>query len=186
MPEKICAFCGKTFQAKGRERYCPGPHYLPCPICGKPVEIKYPSDGARNCDTCKGKHSKNKQMVPVSSTPTESTLQSMILNAPKNIPEKVETVQDEPATKSNNVVEPSIDLTGRDIRTYIGNPHGTNYFIPGHNYILEIEPPSQHKGYYVYDVTGVWDVTEDKPVDIYVPFASSKSIEHNFKKATTG
>lgn len=33
---KICQFCGKEFKANSNhQRYCKGPHYRKCPICGK-------------------------------------------------------------------------------------------------------------------------------------------------------
>lgn len=38
--EKICEYCGKHFQGHPNEKYCPGPHYKTCRICGKPYEIQ--------------------------------------------------------------------------------------------------------------------------------------------------
>lgn len=38
---KICAYCGKEFiPTSPRQKYCIGPHYGKCPICGKQMEIK--------------------------------------------------------------------------------------------------------------------------------------------------
>lgn len=38
---KICELCGKPFHPKSNtSRYCDGPHYRPCPVCGKPVLVK--------------------------------------------------------------------------------------------------------------------------------------------------
>lgn len=41
---KICAYCGKQFLPKGRnasrQKYCEGPHYTTCQVCGKQIEIK--------------------------------------------------------------------------------------------------------------------------------------------------
>lgn len=47
---KICAYCGKEFiPNSNRQKYCKGPHYGPCPICGKIVEIKDMSTGPQAC-----------------------------------------------------------------------------------------------------------------------------------------
>lgn len=38
---KICAYCGKEFiPNSSRQKYCKGPHYGKCPICGNQIEIK--------------------------------------------------------------------------------------------------------------------------------------------------
>lgn len=55
---RACKECGKMFTPKGREKYCPGPHYRPCPICGVSVLVKYLSDPPAKCDNCKGKKMK--------------------------------------------------------------------------------------------------------------------------------
>lgn len=44
-----CAICGKEFDRVGNGIYCPGPHYRPCPVCGKPVEFHSPKDPVRCC-----------------------------------------------------------------------------------------------------------------------------------------
>ena len=44
-----CKICGKEFDRVGNAIYCKGPHYRPCPVCGKPVEFKVPSDPVRCC-----------------------------------------------------------------------------------------------------------------------------------------
>lgn len=37
---KNCAYCGKEFEAVSKkQKYCKGPHYATCPICGKVFEI---------------------------------------------------------------------------------------------------------------------------------------------------
>ena len=36
--KKICKCCGKEFETNSPQKlYCNGEHYLPCPVCGKPV-----------------------------------------------------------------------------------------------------------------------------------------------------
>ena len=49
---KICKFCGKEFLPRTfRQVYCDGPHYKPCPVCGKLVLIKTPRDPAVTCSS---------------------------------------------------------------------------------------------------------------------------------------
>ena len=44
-----CVVCGKLFDRVGNGVYCPGPHYRPCPVCGKPVEFRRPKEPVRCC-----------------------------------------------------------------------------------------------------------------------------------------
>ena len=44
-----CKICGKMFERVGNGVYCPGPHYRPCPVCGKPVEFHSPADPVKCC-----------------------------------------------------------------------------------------------------------------------------------------
>ena len=38
---KYCELCGKEFQTRNpRAKYCKDDHYIPCPVCGKPVRVK--------------------------------------------------------------------------------------------------------------------------------------------------
>lgn len=47
-----CELCGRIFYSTSNTaRYCDGPHYRPCPVCGKPVEIKDPSVPPVSCST---------------------------------------------------------------------------------------------------------------------------------------
>ena len=47
---KKCAYCGKEFQTtSSRQIYCNDIHYGPCPVCGKPVEIKEMYIGPQAC-----------------------------------------------------------------------------------------------------------------------------------------
>lgn len=52
--KKICKECGKEFEASNaRQQYCSRQHFRPCPVCGKPVAIKYLSDPTPKCSDCK-------------------------------------------------------------------------------------------------------------------------------------
>ena len=44
-----CKICGKEFDRIGNGVYCAGPHYRPCPVCGKPVEFSKPSEPYKCC-----------------------------------------------------------------------------------------------------------------------------------------
>ena len=44
-----CMICGKEFDRVGNGVYCPGPHYRPCPVCGKNVQYRTPSQPIRCC-----------------------------------------------------------------------------------------------------------------------------------------
>lgn len=49
---KKCKECGKEFiPNSGKQNYCKDIHYRPCPICGKPVEVRHFSDKPRTCST---------------------------------------------------------------------------------------------------------------------------------------
>ena len=51
---KKCKECGKLFTPKNpRAQYCEDKHFRPCPICQKPVEIKYLSDPTPRCAECR-------------------------------------------------------------------------------------------------------------------------------------
>lgn len=49
MAKFICKICGKEFDRVGNGVYCNGPHFRPCPVCGKLVEFWRPSDAVRCC-----------------------------------------------------------------------------------------------------------------------------------------
>lgn len=49
MAQYKCKICGKMFDRIGNGVYCSGPHYRPCPVCGKPVEYQRPSDPYSCC-----------------------------------------------------------------------------------------------------------------------------------------
>ena len=153
---KICKECGQEFEATNpRQAYCSREHRRPCPVCGKPVLIKYLSDPTPRCADCRGKKSNPKEINPL-------RVASEIINKPVASPAK-------PSPEHPNI--------STDVRTYVGNPH-VNYFIPGHDYALNI-----HWNDTVYEVTSVRDVTDDADVDIMAVFSSKISIDRNFVKS---
>ncbi len=59
---KICKCCGKEFETNRKDKiYCDGPHYLPCPVCGKPV-LKVDKDFSRPPKCCSSKCSHELRM----------------------------------------------------------------------------------------------------------------------------
>ena len=70
--QKLCKECGLPFTPKGREGYCTREHYRPCPVCQKPVLIKYLSDPTPCCskECTKAKRSGSKKMLAPSATST--------------------------------------------------------------------------------------------------------------------
>lgn len=70
--QKLCKECGLPFTPKGREGYCTREHYRPCPVCQKPVFIKYLSDPTPCCskECTKAKRSGSKKMLPPSTAVT--------------------------------------------------------------------------------------------------------------------
>ena len=47
---KVCKYCGQTFETTSSRRiYCNRPHFGPCPVCGKLVEIKEMYIGPQAC-----------------------------------------------------------------------------------------------------------------------------------------
>ena len=69
--------------------------------------------------------------------------------------------------------EPGSPRVG-NIRKYKG--HKMLGFTPGHEYELEIE----WNGWSAYEVAAVYDITEDKPVDLMITLSSQKSIAQYF------
>lgn len=184
---KICAICGKEFEAKGRERTCPGPHYLPCPVCGKPVVIKYISDGARNCEECKGKHA-SKKIVPASEA-KEIALEDVAKPAVAEITDTVSEVeQSEEAQSLHSNFElpkesdnPTITIELQDdesIKTYVGPLINSKLFIPNHKYKIEL---SKEQKYGCYVITSGYDYTDDEKVDIYLRVSSMNTVNRYFK-----
>lgn len=55
--KKTCKYCGKEFETdSARREYCYDKHYGPCPVCGKPTEIKDMRLGPQACsEECRQK-----------------------------------------------------------------------------------------------------------------------------------
>ena len=90
---KKCELCGKLFHPRSNtSRYCDGPHFRPCPICGEPVEIErgHEYEPAKCCsEECTNKQRRitclNKYGVEVASQYdlTRSKLREAALKAEK-------------------------------------------------------------------------------------------------------
>ena len=51
--KRVCAYCGKEFIATHpSQKYCKGPHYRKCEVCGKEFEFKIPANIADARKTC--------------------------------------------------------------------------------------------------------------------------------------
>ncbi len=69
--ERTCIACGKTFHsASNSARYCDGPHYKKCVICGSIFEVKYGAEGftldtaPKTCsDKCSSQLAKQTNMI---------------------------------------------------------------------------------------------------------------------------
>ena len=159
MIEKKCKECGKIFMAKSaRQVYCDGDHYRPCPVCGKPVLIKYLSDPTPKCTECR----KNK-----TAQPKEEITSSALAQVEQKPKQEAKPIHKKKSSKPEG------------IWMYIGNPY-KNGFVPGHEYEIYVERVDS-----VYEVSSNRDVTDDKEVDIMIPFSSRISIDRNFSKATS-
>lgn len=95
---RACKECGKMFTPKGRERYCPGPHYRPCPICGVEVLVKYLSDPPAKCNNCKGK-----RMKPVNKVKSLFNIDDS---------KDIKPVTKEPEIRPELQVEPNVHIEG--------------------------------------------------------------------------
>lgn len=155
-----CKECGKLFTPKGREKYCSGTHYRPCPVCGKLVEAKYLSDPARRCEDCK---KGNKKVVPSSPIKLVDNLMNSV--EPFNNSE----------SDSSKISQPIL-IGDTIVRKYVGVRCKDN-FIPGHTYLIRVA----HDGY-AYVITSNQDLTdEDNSKKCYMRFSSQISINQNFE-----
>lgn len=189
-----CKECGKMFVPKGREQYCPDTHYRPCPVCGKPVIVKYYNDPARRCDNCKWRKMPPlpKELAAISKSPYNfiPKNEKSAGEALKQEAEILEELEKKSPFKDipgwSNMLEPTVPdkidpsafcetLTGA-VRVYIGTGHKNN-FIPGHEYVLKVERDD-----YNYVVSSAEDVTAEENCDCFLPFASQVSFHQHFGK----
>lgn len=191
-----CKECGKLFVPRGREQYCQDTHYRPCPICGKPVEVKYLSDPARKCDDCRYRKVKPAQQ---DLAPKSKSLFNFI---PNDVPAvQIQSEASQPVSEiehSNQETDESVDLDwmskveGIDAKTvdtaefcehitgtvmvYMGKKF-KNSFIPGHQYLLKVQ-----RNEYSYDVSATEDLSTGEICDISRPYASQISFYQSFGK----
>lgn len=160
MDTKTCAACGKLFQPKGRERYCEGPHYKPCPICGEMVVAVYWSDPPKRCEKCKAA---NARIPKPTVAPSQST----------------ETI---PVTIADDNITRTIELGDNDnVRKYIGPEYKGLPFKTGHSYLLSLE---KEEKYGCYIVTSKYDITAEEDIDAYTRLSSMTSFNQHFEKIT--
>lgn len=161
--QRECAACGKLFQPKGRERYCEGPHYKPCPVCGEMVIATYWSDPAKRCEKCRKANAKPaKPIVPIVQ--------------PSQTGEKAVTaIQDDNITRTIDLGDDS------NVRKYIGTECKGIPFKTGHSYLLSLE---KEEKYGCYVVTSKYDITSEEDIDAYCRFSSLVSFNQHFEKVS--
>lgn len=196
---KKCKECGKLFTPKGRENYCSEDHYRPCPVCGKPVIVKYFSDPPRKCDDCKWRKVKplpsnmsNKSkslfnIIPEDNKPSGlAQLKAEMDYSDKDVDGSVDPMWiDEVDTHPVNTKDPSafIEYANNSVMVYIGNTH-KNSFVKGHKYVIHVE-----RSDYVYMVTSNEDLTLGETCNALLPIASQISFYQYFgrvKKQSAG
>lgn len=166
---RICKACGKEFEPVGREQYCKGPHYLPCPICGKDVEIKYWTDGPKRCNDCRRAKSK---MIPKADVEIHAVSSIPVTEPEERNESQIDlSLQDETR---------SVDISESNVRKYIGAERKGS-FIPGHLYLLNIEKEVK---YGCYIVTSSSDITSGEDVSLYMRYSNMKTVERNFELVT--
>lgn len=180
MEMKKCKECGKLFMPKSmRSQYCDALHYRPCPVCGKPVEAKYLSDPPRCCskECQQASRAKNKPQASLNSTPTSSTIQidvgdsSTCVNVISSV--TCHNIASNLSEEGKRLIE-----SGQP-RTFVGK--SSSGFCQGHTYMLEI---NQDRDYGTYSISGYYDLTEDKSVDIEIMITSKISFNQFFIPAS--
>ena len=161
MNEKTCAACGKLFQPKGRDRYCEGPHYKPCPVCGEMVVATYWSDPPKRCERCRAANARVVQLSHSGEIKPEE---------PFGISSTTSEVDNPTRT---------IDMGDDNVRKYIG-PEGKGVpFKTGHCYIIKME---KEEKYNCYIVTSEYDITSEEDISAYIRYSSMNSINRYFAK----
>ena len=68
-----CKICGKIFYSSSNtSKYCEGPHYSPCPICGNPVEFHSLTDPTSCCSVECSKELRRRTSLATYGTPVPS------------------------------------------------------------------------------------------------------------------
>lgn len=158
MIQRECAACGKLFQPKGRERYCSGPHYKPCPVCGEQVLTIYWSDPPKRCDKCRKANAK--PVKPIF-TPPQMDEKKGTISTDDNITLTVDLGDDSTARK------------------YIGPENKSIPFKKGHSYILKAEKEDKYGSYVV---TSNYDATTGEDINFCIRYSSLISIDQHFAK----
>lgn len=167
MNQRECAACGKLFQPKGRERYCEGPHYKPCPVCGEMVVATYWSDPPKRCEKCRAANARVATRAVGDFSVVIARSQSGASQLVMNVPAEV----DNPTV--------TIDMGDDNVRKYIG-PEGRGIpFKNGHSYIIKME---KEEKYNCYIVTSEYDITSEENIKAYIRYSSMNSISRYFEK----
>lgn len=151
--QKLCKECGLPFTPKGRESYCTRDHYRPCPVCSKPVFIKYLSDPTPCCskECTKIKRSgARKKMVALAAAPSVNMM-------------------------TTSASESSFSQFQSGEKRMYGGRDGVMGLRHGHIYSLEIE---KEPVYGNYVITATYDYTEDKTCDCTIICCSMLSINN--------
>lgn len=172
--EKICPLCQKKFIPKGRQKYCDGPHFKPCPVCGKPVPAPYPSDPAKCCSSECRKKLKDK----INSTSENPTSPQLITSTPsvEHEPER----QEYPlmaGVELNREPMPILEKGGKAFFTKeCVFDSKMPRLIKGHIYDIEVI-----KGPYTYEVKLTYDHTYREDMEFIFNVGSAISFNHYFK-----
>lgn len=179
---KKCKECGKLFMpTSNKQKYCSGPHFRPCPVCGKLVFAKYLSDPARCCSgVCKSKLGKlNKEDVHVAEVMQQKV--DLEIEIPKI--ESIEVLEPTPqvvayaeadakAVEAVYKVHQALDGTTR--KRFVGL--STDGWNEGHEYAVVIAQEGKE-----HVVHATYDYTDGKVVDLRYVFTNKKKITSIFK-----
>ena len=174
MDMRKCKECGKMFQPKGREQYCPDIHYRPCSECGEPVIAKYLSDPPRRCEKCKGKRSASaptlKPINLVSKASNGFKLSPMNIPTPKTEPKIKPDTKAKPASKVKIKMDDLCKAEKPVDRTMFCNEmSGVKCrfvretplcgWLPGHDYIVNVNHDNA-----AYVVSSNTDTTDEDSI----------------------
>lgn len=152
---KLCKECGLEFKPKGRESYCTREHYRPCPVCQKPVLIKYLSDPTPCCSKECTKAKRSSKMAPKSAAATMNFM----------------STSDSSATGEYSLA----NFKQGSQRRFAGRNTSLG-FIPGHVYTIEINKEYEY-GNYIVNAT--YDHTEDRSCDLTTVCSSMLNLMKN-------